>query len=332
MSKPQKTLRKKSAKKSSKKPLLRAVRFRIMPLTVTMLGLLFFLKVSELYTGSRALSDLLKPSSAQAADVKEEEKKESHSDEKKEDTKDAHGDAKKEEKGEVRTEEHKDEKPADAKHEEGKREEKHGEEASKEGKKDSHSEEGKKDGHGEKKKEADPEDEPKTLGAGKTTVKAIEELKAKQQQPQFTQTELDILQNLVKRREEIEKREKEFEVKSAVLEAAEKRINDKVAEMKTLQVELGKVVEAYNKHQDAEIRGLVKIYETMKPGDAATIFNELEMPVLLLVIDKMSERKVAPVLAGMNPKRARDVTLQLAEMRRARANTQKAAATPEAVK
>ncbi|MFN7401895.1 MAG: MotE family protein, partial [Alphaproteobacteria bacterium] len=75
-----------------------------------------------------------------------------------------------------------------------------------------------------------------------------------------------------------------------------------------------------------EIRGLVKIYEAMKPLDAAAIFNEMEMPILLEVIDKMSERKVAPVLAGMNPKRARDVTQELAEMRKVRADLKNQAA------
>ena len=82
----------------------------------------------------------------------------------------------------------------------------------------------------------------------------------------------------------------------------------------------------YNEKQDTEIRGLVKIYEAMKPLDAAAIFNEMEMPILLEVIDKMSERKVAPILAGMSPKRARDVTQELAELRKVRADLKNQAA------
>ena len=260
----------KSALASSKKPLLRTVRFRIMPLTVTMLSLVLIIKLNELYIGSRALDEALNVHSAKAADAPKEEKTDAQ---------------KPDEKSEAKPDEKK-----------------------------------------EEKKEAKDPDEPKTLGTGKSTIKEIEALKNKQNTAQFTQTELDLLQNLVKRREEIEKRENEFEVKSAVLGAAEKRIDDKVVEMKALQTELAKVVAKYNDHQDAEIRGLVKIYETMKPGDAATIFNELEMPILLEVIDKMSERKVAPILAGMNPKRARDVTQQLAELRRGRVSLSKKSA------
>jgi len=41
--------------------------------------------------------------------------------------------------------------------------------------------------------------------------------------------------------------------------------------------------------------------------------------VLLQVLDRMNERKAAPVLAAMQPERARQVTAELAEMR-AKAN------------
>lgn len=178
-------------------------------------------------------------------------------------------------------------------------------------------------GHGE---EAKKLKEEMVQGTGKRTVKEIEALKARESLQPYTQSELDLLQNLAKRREELDAREQELALKSKVLEAAQKRINDKVAEMKALQEELTKIVAQYNEHQDKEIMSLVKIYENMKPIDAATIFNELDMPILIDVIDKMSERKVAPVLANMDPKRARDVTRELAEMRRARSATSSAAA------
>jgi flagellar motility protein MotE (MotC chaperone) len=53
----------------------------------------------------------------------------------------------------------------------------------------------------------------------------------------------------------------------------------------------------------------------MKPKDAAAIFNDLQMPVLLQVLDRMKDAKAAAVMAAMNPDRARDVTAELAQMR-----------------
>ena len=64
--------------------------------------------------------------------------------------------------------------------------------------------------------------------------------------------------------------------------------------------------------EEAAWQGLVKVYETMKPREAAAIFNDLAMPVLISVLDRMKETKAAAVLAAMAPDRARDVTTQLA--------------------
>ncbi len=39
------------------------------------------------------------------------------------------------------------------------------------------------------------------------------------------------------------------------------------------------------------------------------------MVVLLDVVERMKERKTAPILASMNPKRAKEITLELAQRR-----------------
>ncbi|MDX2095628.1 MAG: hypothetical protein SFW64_06805 [Alphaproteobacteria bacterium] len=261
---------------------------RLLPLTITMLSLLFIIKLNEVYFGSRHLREIYGAREAVAEDKKAEPVKEEA----------AHGEAKKDAEPA---------KEADAKKEEPA----HGEAKQESG------------GHGAAKKEGDghgggekPVEEEKTFGEGKTTVKEIEAMKARNAQPRYTQTELDLLQNLAKRRDELDQRARDLDIKTRVLEASEKRIADKITEMKTLEVELSKVLAQYNEKQDAQIQSLVKIYEGMKPDEAAAIFNELEMPILLDVISKMSDRKVASVLANMNPKRARDVTQELADRRR----------------
>ena len=95
--------------------------------------------------------------------------------------------------------------------------------------------------------------------------------------------------------------------------------------MTALQKKLEALEAARKERDDANWNGLVRLYESMKPRDAATIFNDLEMPVLLQVLDRMNERKAAPVLAAMQPERARQVTAQLAELRR-KANSPPSAA------
>lgn len=136
----------------------------------------------------------------------------------------------------------------------------------------------------------------------------------------FTQIEIDLLQSLSERREEIEKREKEVEMRATVLDATEQRIGDKIAEMQGIKGEVEALLAKYNEQEDAKIRSLVKIYENMKPKDAARIFEEVEMPILLLVVDRMAEKKVALILAKMSAAKAKEVTMQLAEQRRLQKN------------
>ncbi|MBM3952711.1 MAG: hypothetical protein FJ311_14825, partial [Rhodospirillales bacterium] len=116
----------------------------------------------------------------------------------------------------------------------------------------------------------------------------------------LSQAEMDILQQLAERRDRIEKREQELEVRGAMLKAAESRIDKKVEEMKSLQATIEKLLAAYDEQQEKKVASLVKIYETMKPKEAAKIFEELEMDVLLMVVERFNGRRLAPVLAAMD--------------------------------
>jgi flagellar motility protein MotE (MotC chaperone) len=131
----------------------------------------------------------------------------------------------------------------------------------------------------------------------------------------LTQAEMDLLQQLAERRDRVEKREQEIEVRAAILKAAETRIDKKVEEMKNLQATIERLLAAYDEQQEKKVASLVKIYESMKPKEAAKIFEELEMDVLLMVVERINSRRLAPILASMNPQKAREVTVELSRLR-----------------
>lgn len=156
-------------------------------------------------------------------------------------------------------------------------------------------------------------------GEDKTEEAAAEEDKADEaDKPKtiFSQTELDLLQNLSKRREELDEREKKLELRDNVLKGTEAKIEQKITELKTLKTEVEEKLALYNEHEASKVKSLVKIYENMKPQDAARIFEEIDMVVLLDVAGRMQEKKLAPVLAKMNPKRAKDLTMALAQQKK----------------
>lgn len=141
----------------------------------------------------------------------------------------------------------------------------------------------------------------------------------------FTTVEVELLQKLSRRREELDSWEANLQIKETALNATEKRIDDKIQQVEAMKKAVSAALAEYNKIEDAEITSLVKIYESMKPVDAARIFDELERPILLLIIDRMAEKKAAPILASMDPKRAKQVTVDLAEQRRLKNNNINAA-------
>ena len=135
------------------------------------------------------------------------------------------------------------------------------------------------------------------------------------QASQESDPEKALLQDLRKRREELDARARNMEERSSVIAAAEANLQAKIDRLTALQRQMDQQASARKTRQDANWTGLVKVYESMKPHDAATIFDVLDMHVLLEVIDRMNSRKAAAILAAMQPQRARMVTQMLAQMR-----------------
>ena len=132
---------------------------------------------------------------------------------------------------------------------------------------------------------------------------------------QVTDSELEVLQKLAERRAELDRRQHDIDTRARLLQATEQRIDAKIAELKRIQQTIDGLLKKHDAQKDAQLASLVKIYEAMKPADAARIFEKLDMPVLLDVIERMHERKAAPVLANMSASKAKAVTSALAERR-----------------
>jgi len=133
--------------------------------------------------------------------------------------------------------------------------------------------------------------------------------------PGFTQSEINLLQRLAERREEIDAMDRELRTREALLQAAEGRIGTRIEELKDLEQMIKDLLAEHSAQEQARIDQLVSIYATMKPKDAARIFNTLDMPILLRVIETMKERSSAAIMAQMTPERAKEVTTELARRR-----------------
>jgi flagellar motility protein MotE (MotC chaperone) len=128
----------------------------------------------------------------------------------------------------------------------------------------------------------------------------------------FTRAEVDQLQALQNRREELDAREKEMGVQEDLLKVTEKRIEEKIAELKKIESTIQSLLKKHDAQEEKKLQSLVKMYEAMKPKDAARIFESLEMNILIQVVERMKERRVAPVMAAMQSEAAKRLTTELA--------------------
>lgn len=126
--------------------------------------------------------------------------------------------------------------------------------------------------------------------------------------------EQQVLARLAARRAELQKYEEELALRSSIVDAAEKRIEERAATLEALESQISALVDQRQQMESGNFAGIVAMYETMRPKDAANIFNNLDMEVLLQVAKTMSPRKMAPIMAQMEAKRAQELTVRMAAL------------------
>ena len=147
------------------------------------------------------------------------------------------------------------------------------------------------------------------------------------QTPRMSESERAILERLQSRRQELEQRAREIDIRESLLKAAEKRIESKVEELKAVEGRIGTAAGQRNEQEAARFKGIITMYEGMKPKDAAKVFDRLEMSVLLEIASQIAPRKMSDIMGLMQPEAAERLTVELA--RRAGGDNNKAAELPK---
>ena len=124
-----------------------------------------------------------------------------------------------------------------------------------------------------------------------------------------------LLQDLRSRRDALDKRSAALDARQTALDAAQHAVEQRLQEIERRQTELASLETDRKTQEQAGMQGLVKLYEDMKPAEAAAIFDALDLHVLLPILDKMNERKAAAIMGDMQPERARFATQALARYR-----------------
>jgi flagellar motility protein MotE (MotC chaperone) len=130
--------------------------------------------------------------------------------------------------------------------------------------------------------------------------------------PQMSAGERAVLESLQQRRHELETRAREIEVRDSLLKAAEKRIEQRLQEIKDIEARNTGAAAEKKEAEAAKFKSLVTMYENMKAKDAAKIFDRLDLRILVEVADAMNPRRMSDILGLMDTAAAEKLTVELA--------------------
>ncbi|GHD99284.1 hypothetical protein U879_09370 [Defluviimonas sp. 20V17] len=126
--------------------------------------------------------------------------------------------------------------------------------------------------------------------------------------PAKCQTPEEILQSFQQERALIDRQKAALAAREAKLSLARQGVDTETQRLKALKAEVAGLLKKATAAHDADLERLVKLYQTMKPQDAAAILNSSDLEVTVMVLSTMNERKAAPIMAQMAPDRVRAVS------------------------
>ncbi len=131
----------------------------------------------------------------------------------------------------------------------------------------------------------------------------------------FESGELALLRRLAERRRELEAWEAKLIERERLAEAMEFALTEQAAELKRLKADIAErqaQIDAAEKAEEQKdidrLKNLAKAYQSMKPRDAARLFNEMDLKLLTDIAREIAPRTLAPMMSRMSAERARELT------------------------
>lgn len=159
---------------------------------------------------------------------------------------------------------------------------------------------------------AAPEEAPPA--AAPSPEQCLTTLNAAAEEMGLSSQEIVVLRSLQARREALDERESGIGTREAAAAAAEARLQEQIGQLKTVEASIQTLLSKMDAKGDERMASLVKSYESMKPKDAANIFNGMEDDLLVDIAKSMKPATLAAVLSTMQPKRAETLTRLLANL------------------
>ena len=171
---------------------------------------------------------------------------------------------------------------------------------------------------------------PAADAAAPTPEQCLTTLNSAAEEMGLSSQEIVVLRSLQARRETLDQRESGIATREAAAAAAEGRLQEQIAQLKSVESDVQTLLDKMDAKRDERMAALVKTYESMKPKDAARIFNGMDDGILVDLAKTMKPATLAAVMSSMESKRAEALTRMLADLSKPPASLAPASATPAA--
>ncbi|MBY6093023.1 MotE family protein [Maritimibacter alkaliphilus] len=118
----------------------------------------------------------------------------------------------------------------------------------------------------------------------------------------------DMLRAIREERELLEAQKDQLAQRASELDLAGEALAQERTQLGDLKTEVVAMLDRAQAAHTSDVDRLVALYSNMKPKEAALIMDELDIEVSVMVLGTMNERDAAPILAALNPTRARAIS------------------------
>ena len=129
----------------------------------------------------------------------------------------------------------------------------------------------------------------------------------------YSASEVQLLQELDKKRLDLDRRQQALELRERLVDLMEKRLAERVNEMNELKAQLENLTSSASGKDEAELNQLSQIYGNMKPQQAAEVMNRLDNNIVYDVLKRMPTKKSGKLMEALDPAKARFISEMMAD-------------------
>ena len=120
-----------------------------------------------------------------------------------------------------------------------------------------------------------------------------------------------LLARLRAREQDLTRREEELDLRDKTLEKLSQEIGARLQELSAAEETLRQTMAIADSAAENDLENLTKVYENMKPKDAAVLFEAMEPSFAAGFLGRMQTASAAQILSGLSPEKAYAISLTL---------------------